>query len=117
MKQSNHEEEFAVNSIIGEGADFKGEFKLAGLLRIDGTFRGLIETEGKVLVGKTGLVDTDIKAKVVVAGGEIRGNIYASERVTLLSTCKLHGDIVTPRLIIEEGVLFHGKCTINPINR
>lgn len=114
MAQPRQEEEFSINSIIGEGAEFTGEFKLSGLIRIDGTFKGLIITDGKVLVGKSGVVDTDIRAKVVVAGGEVRGNIYATERVTLLSTCNLTGDIVTPRLIIEEGVVFQGNCTINP---
>ncbi|MCB1158199.1 MAG: polymer-forming cytoskeletal protein [Leptospiraceae bacterium] len=107
-------EDLMVNSIIGEGAEFSGDFKLKGLIRIDGSFRGLLETDGKVLIGETGKVDTDIKAKVVVAGGIIQGNIIASERVVLLSTCKLIGDIVTPRLIIEEGVHFEGKCTVNP---
>lgn len=110
----SNEEEFLVNSVIGEGAEFIGEFRFPGLIRIDGKFRGLIDTEGKVLVGKTGIIDTDIKARIVVAGGEVRGNIFASERVTLLSSCKLYGDIVTPRLVVEEGVTFHGKCTINP---
>jgi len=110
----SNEEEFQVNSVIGEGAEFIGEFRFPGLIRIDGKFRGLIDTEGKVLVGKTGIIDTDIKARIVVAGGEVRGNIFASERVTLLSSCKLYGDIVTPRLVVEEGVTFHGKCTINP---
>lgn len=114
MMQNAREEEFSINSVIGEGANFTGEFTLSGLLRIDGTFRGLIQTDGKVLVGKTGLVDTDIRAKVVVCGGKVRGNIYATEKVTLLSTCELEGDIVTPRLVIEEGVVFQGKCTINP---
>jgi cytoskeletal protein CcmA (bactofilin family) len=114
MSKDLSEEEFLVNSVIGEGAEFTGEFKFPGLIRIDGKFRGVLETEGKVLIGKTGIVDTDIKARVVVAGGEIRGNIYATERVTLLSSCRLDGDIVTPRLIVEEGVIFHGKCTINP---
>ncbi len=114
MAVHKQEEEFIVNSIIGEGAEFKGEFKLSGLIRIDGIFKGVIITDGKVLVGKSGVVDTDIRAKVVVAGGEVTGNIYATDRVTLLSTCKLKGDIVTPRLIIEEGVHFQGSCTINP---
>lgn len=112
MKESIEDD--LVNSIVGEGATFNGDFKLKGIIRIDGTFKGLIDTEGKVIIGKTGRVDTDIKAKVVVAGGEMYGNIYASERVTLLSTCRLYGDIITSRLIIEEGVVFHGKCTVNP---
>lgn len=107
-------EDFVVNSIIGEGSEFIGEFRVDGLIRIDGKFKGLIDTKGKVLIGKTGVVDTDIRARIVVAGGTINGNIYASERVILLSTCKLYGDLVTPTLIVENGVFFQGKCTINP---
>ena len=107
-------DDLIINSIIGEGASFSGEFKLKGILRIDGSFRGLIDTDGKVLIGQTGRVDTDIKARIVVCGGEMYGNIYATERVILLSTSKVTGDIVTPKLLIEEGVVFQGKCTVNP---
>jgi cytoskeletal protein CcmA (bactofilin family) len=115
MAQSNPlYEEFTVNSIIGEGSEFIGEFKVDGLIRIDGKFKGLIDTNGKVLIGKTGVVDTDIRARVVVAGGLIKGNVYASERVILLSTCRLYGDLVTPNLVVEDGVIFEGKCTVNP---
>lgn len=107
-------EDFIVNSIIGEGSEFIGEFKVDGLIRIDGKFKGLINTNGKVLIGKTGTVDTDIRAKIVVSGGTITGNIYASERVILLATSKIYGDIVTPNLVLEDGALFHGKCTVTP---
>jgi len=69
-----------VNSIIGEGSEFKGEFKINGLLRIDGNFQGTIETDGKVLIGQTGCAVTDIKARLVVVGGSVRGNIFATER-------------------------------------
>lgn len=107
-------EEYSVNSVIGEGSEFIGEFKLDGLLRIDGTFRGRLQTNGKVIIGKTGFVDTDVRARVVVAGGEIHGNIYATESVRLLSTCKVYGDVITPKLQIDEGVIFNGICTVNP---
>jgi cytoskeletal protein CcmA (bactofilin family) len=113
MKDDKYEE-FVVNSIVGEGSEFIGEFKVDGLIRIDGKFKGLIDTKGKVLIGKTGIVDTDIRARNVVAGGQVNGNIYASERVILLSTCRLYGDIITPVLVIEEGVMFQGKCTVIP---
>ncbi|EQA34724.1 polymer-forming cytoskeletal family protein [Leptospira inadai serovar Lyme str. 10] len=111
------EEHLAVNSIIGEGAEFNGDFKLSGLLRIDGIFRGTIKTDGKVLIGKNGIVDTDIRARIVVAGGEIHGNIFATERVTLLASCRMKGDIITPKVVMEEGVQFEGNCKINPIAR
>ncbi len=106
-------QELTVNSLIGEGSEFRGEFRASGLIRIDGYFKGNIITDGKVLIGHGGVVDTNIKASIVVVGGEIRGSIYASRRVTLLSTCRIYGDIVTRSLLVEEGVIFEGRCTIN----
>lgn len=114
MARSNRTlEDHSVNSIIGKGSQFKGEFTIDGLLRIDGTFQGTIETDGKVLIGQTGSAVTDIRARLVVVGGTVRGNIFAHERVILLSTGEVHGNIITPTLIMEEGVIFEGNCTIN----
>jgi len=108
-------DEHNINSIIGEGSEFRGEFTLNGLLRIDGMFKGTIETEGKVLIGQTGEAVTDIKAKIVVVGGIVRGNLFATERVIMLSTGQVKGNIVTPSLVMEDGVVFEGNCTINKL--
>ena len=102
-----------INSLIGEGSEFRGEFRVKDLIRVDGYFKGNIITDGKVLVGRTGKVETDIRAGVVVVGGEVHGSINAQERVTLLATAHIFGDIVTRSLIVEEGVVFEGRCTIN----
>ena len=103
-----------INSLIGDGTVFKGELKLNGLLRIDGDFSGTVETDGKVLVGKNGRVDAVIEAGTVVVGGVLKGNIRASEKVVVLSTGMLIGNIVSPRLLVEDGVLMNGTCTIIP---
>lgn len=102
-----------VNSLIGEGSEFRGEFKINGLLRIDGNFTGEIKTEGKVLIGQQGKVHTDIYANNIVIGGEVHGNVFAKSEITILSTGKLYGNIVTPKLQLEEGVIFEGSCNIN----
>jgi len=112
-KNTRIDEDNIVNSIIGSGSEFKGEFKINGLLRIDGRFQGTIDTHGKVLVGQAGDAVTDIKARLVVVGGKVSGNIYATERVILLSTGDVRGNIITPSLVMEEGVKFDGNCIIN----
>lgn len=112
-RTSKQIEDNIVNSIIGEGSEFKGEFTVNGLLRIDGRFKGTIETDGKVLIGQSGEATTDIRARVVVIGGIVRGNIFATERVIMLATGKLHGNIITPSLVMEDGVIFDGNCVIN----
>ncbi len=102
-----------INSIIGQGTEVKGEIKFDGVLRIDGIFSGELVSQGKVIIGQTGLVKTDIKAGIIIIGGTIEGNVYATEQVTLLKTAKLTGDIITSSLVAEEGVIFEGNCIIN----
>ncbi len=101
-----------VNSIIGYGTTFKGDLDLKGLLKIDGDFSGSIKAEGKVLVGHTGRAKCSIFAKTVVVGGVVKGDIYADDRVVVLSTGVVLGNIRSPRLVVEEGVLFNGELTI-----
>jgi cytoskeletal protein CcmA (bactofilin family) len=114
MTQQQLVESIVVNSIIGEGTKFRGDFELNGLLRIDGAFEGTIESEGRVLVGRNGsAVAPFIHARAVVIGGKVKGNITASEMVTILSTGSVDGDIETPRLIAEEGVLLNGQVTVH----
>lgn len=48
-----------------------------------------------------------------MVGGLVEGNVYATKQVTLLKTAKLLGDIITPSLVVEEGVIFDGNCIIN----
>ena len=75
MSDTHVTDDAFINSIIGEGTKFKGEFDLNGLLRIDGDFTGVIRTKGKVLVGKNGRAECTLNAGTVVVGGVVRGEI------------------------------------------
>lgn len=112
MSDSHVTDDAFINSIIGEGTKFKGEFDLNGLLRIDGDFTGVIRTRGKVLVGKNGRAECTLNAGTVVVGGVLRGEIVSTEKVIILSTGLVLGNITTPRLIIEEGAIFNGSCKV-----
>jgi cytoskeletal protein CcmA (bactofilin family) len=102
----------SVNSIIGEGTTLRGDFDLNGLLRIDGRFFGKVKTNGKVLVGKNGIAESTIIAGTVIIGGKVRGEVIATDGITLLSTGEMIGTITTSHLVIEEGVIFDGKCEV-----
>jgi cytoskeletal protein CcmA (bactofilin family) len=101
-----------LNSIIGEGTRFKGEFDLSGLLRIDGDFNGTIRTKGKILIGLNGRAECNIYAETIVVGGIVKGNLFSTEKVVILSTGMMIGNINAPRLIIEEGVVLNGSFKI-----
>jgi len=112
MSDTHISDDAFINSIIGEGTKFKGEFDLNGLLRIDGDFTGVIRTKGKVLVGQNGRAECTLNAGTVVVGGVVRGEILSTEKVVILSTGLVLGNITTPRLIVEEGVILNGSCRI-----
>ena len=102
-----------INSMVGEGTRLSGDLDLNGLLRIDGDFSGTIRTRGKVLVGRNGRAVCTVYAGTVVVGGLVRGNLFATERIVILSTGMVIGNINTPRLIVEEGVVLNGTCTVD----
>ena len=102
----------SVNSTIGEGSTFEGKFYISGSLRVDGKFEGEIMTDEELVIGETGRVKTNIEARSVIVAGTVIGNIKAKEEVKLLETGKVNGDIVTPILTIERGVVTDGHITI-----
>ena len=102
----------APNCVIGEGSVFDGRFSVNGSILIEGKFQGDIRTDDQLIVGPTGKVKTDIQARRVTVAGTLIGNIQASEEVNLMHTGKVLGNIVTPKLTVEPGVITEGKVTI-----
>ncbi len=102
----------SANCLIGEGSVFEGRFFVDGSIRIEGKFQGEIKTGDQLVIAPTGKVKTDIEAKRVVVAGTLIGNITASEEVNLIESGKVLGNITTPKLVVEPGVVTDGKVTI-----
>ena len=114
MKKINTiESDLYVNSIVGESSRFRGHLELSGLMRIDGDYSGSVKTDGKVIVGRNGRADCTIEASTVVIGGVFRGNVYATDKVIVLSSALVLGNLYTPRLVAEEGVLLDGAIMVS----
>ncbi len=101
---------------IGEKSTFNGRFAVRGSLRVDGTFEGEALLVDQLAVGPTGRVRASITATSVVVEGIIIGNVSASARILLLSTARVLGDLKTPELIIQDGVVLEGRCTISHVH-
>jgi cytoskeletal protein CcmA (bactofilin family) len=100
------------SNIIGENSYFTGRFLINGSLKIDGRFEGKYLQADQLYIGTTGKIKTNINAVSVIVEGLVIGNINASSRVLLMPTAKIYGDIKTPELIIQNGVILEGRCTI-----
>ncbi len=102
-----------ISTIIGKDAECMGDFTASDSLRVDGTIHGKLTVEGAVIIGSTGLIEGNISAKSVVVGGRVIGNIQAPERVELIGTAQVYGDISTGVLVIDEKAVFQGRCDMN----
>jgi cytoskeletal protein CcmA (bactofilin family) len=107
--------EIRPNSTIGEDSYFGGRFLVKGNMRIDGAFEGKVLLVDQLQVGPKARVKTHITATSVVVEGVVIGNISAARRILLLSTARVLGDIKTPELIIQDGVVLEGRCTISHV--
>jgi cytoskeletal protein CcmA (bactofilin family) len=65
-------------------------------------------------VGETGVINADVSVRTVTVMGEIRGNVQASERIHLCPTARVFGDLRSPKLLIEPGVILDSYCKIMP---
>ena len=109
LEQINNIHDLGSHSVIAKDNAFSGEFRADGLLRIDGDFKGVIKGYGTVLVGQNGRILGDVYARSIRIGGKIKGSVFALEKVEILSTGKLLGDLCSPRFLAEEGMIFTGK--------
>jgi len=100
-------------TILGPGTRFEGTIKVPHNLNIDGEFVGTIETSEVITIGPNGVVKADIKAKSAVVAGTIEGNLIVEDRVELYQKSSLTGDLRVKELIINEGAIFHGNCSMS----
>jgi cytoskeletal protein CcmA (bactofilin family) len=101
-----------LNAFLGEGTSFKGTLTFEGTVRIDGRLEGEIFTKDTLVIGEGAQVSAAIHAGVVVISGTVHGNITAERKIDIHASGRLYGNISTPSLVIEEGVVFEGTCTM-----
>ncbi|MFT4903332.1 MAG: cytoskeletal protein CcmA (bactofilin family) [Thalassomonas sp.] len=110
----NSEPTAAVN-MIGAGTIITGDVISKGDIRVDGTLKGSVSTEGKVVLGREGVIEGDVVCKDADISGTIKARITVSQLLSLKTTAKLNGDIITNKLSIEPGASFTGSCSMGAV--
>jgi len=108
-------ESTAAVNMIGAGTIITGDIVSKGDIRIDGTLRGSVNTEGKVVLGREGMIEGDVICKDAEISGTIKAKISVSQLLSLKTTAKLNGDIITNKLSIEPGAAFSGSCSMGAV--
>lgn len=97
-------------TFIDDGSTIEGCCRFTGSTVVAGRITGEQIAADHLIVGETGTVTGVIRATVVTVAGTICGTIVASERVELLATARITGDIETPALTIDAGAIVDGRC-------
>ncbi len=95
---------------LGNSVVLKGDLSASEDLTIEGRFEGTIMVRGNTLtVGRDAQIEGQILARVATIGGTVHGDVTATEKVEILATGSLDGDIVAPQIAIAEGACFRGN--------
>ncbi len=96
--------------LIDMESEFKGELTFKGSFRIEGNFKGTINSDALLVVGERGKVEADVKVGELVINGEIHGTLQASERIEVHNKGRVFGTLITPTLVVEEGAYLEATC-------
>ena len=102
-----------VNALLGRGSEFEGKLSFEGTVRIDGRFIGEIHSEDTLIVGENALVTAEIRVKNVIVYGEVIGDIFSGTCVELHAPARVRGNITTPNLQADKGVIFDGNVKMH----
>ena len=108
MKKSVKTEQRPVTTIIGQDTVIAGTITVENSIRIDGTLIGGITANGTVMLSNSGIVTGNVVASNAVIAGTVEGDMWIKEKAWIESTGKIHGDITTKILTIDEDAVFQG---------
>ena len=102
-------------AMIGKGISITGDVMADTNLKIEGRVEGRsIQCTHDVEIANAGQVKASIMAKVVKVAGTVSGDIGGSEKVFISNTGRVQGNIIAPRVQLEDGALFRGSIDMNP---
>jgi cytoskeletal protein CcmA (bactofilin family) len=101
-----------VNAYLGKGSKVAGKLTFEGTVRVDGQVEGEVAAQDTLIVGETAIVNAQVIGSTIIIKGKVTGDITARKRVEIKAPGKLFGNVTTPSLIIQEGVIFEGHCSM-----
>ena len=105
-------------ALIGSSITIKGDILGEESLVIEGKVEGKVDfATNDVTVGQSGRVSADITANVIKVEGEVQGDMTGKEKVVISKTGKVHGNVVAPRVTLEDGAKFKGSIDMDPSGR
>jgi cytoskeletal protein CcmA (bactofilin family) len=101
-----------LDTVVGQGTEVKGDFRVSGCLRLDGRLEGTVELTESLTTGPASFLKGEVRCRDAVVAGQIEGNVSATESVELQTGARVVGNITCKGLVIQRDCLFQGNCTM-----
>src|SRR5678815_4267036 len=98
-----------ITTLLGRGAAFEGKLTFEGTVRIDGRFKGEVFSDDTLVIGEGAYVEAEIDVGEVIIQGSVNGNVTARRSIEIHAPGRVKGDLHTPALQIDKGVIFEGR--------
>ena len=112
-KMSVNQERRSATTHIAVGSRVKGQITGSTDLMVEGEIEGKLELKNGVVVGSSGVVRGEIKARSVRISGKVHGNVRGEEMIEILPSGTVEGDVSSPRVVISDGAFFKGNIQMN----
>jgi len=99
-------------SLIAKGTTIEGKFRSLDNVRVDGTIKGEVFCDKRLIVGATGWIEGTVNTNEATIRGYIKGNLIVQGVLRLESTAKIEGTILAKVLEVEEGAQYEGDCKV-----
>ena len=106
-----------ISTLLGRGTTFKGKLTFEGTVRIDGKFNGTIASGDVLVIGEGAKISAEITCATIIVHGEVTGNLRARNAIELHHPARVRGNVETPSLMIEKGVLFEGQAKMENLDK
>jgi cytoskeletal protein CcmA (bactofilin family) len=112
MRKETPLEKSEIKAFLGPGSKFEGKLFFDEIVRLDGVFKGEINSRDTLIIGETADIEGDVEVGTFILSGRFKGNVKATTRVELRRPAQIDGTIEAPILVVEEGVVLNGSISM-----
>jgi len=114
MRKENPVEKSDIKAFLGPGSQFEGKLVFDEIVRIDGVFRGEIQSRDILIIGPGADIQGEISVGTLIVSGKLQGTVKVLNKVELRAPAQVDGSLETPVLMVEAGVVLNGTLSMRP---
>jgi cytoskeletal protein CcmA (bactofilin family) len=103
------------SNVIAKETQIKGDIEAQGNIRVEGAVEGVVKSKSKIVIGESAFIKGNLYSAEAEISGKVEGQVTCTEILYLKKSALVTGDIITKKLVVENGATFNGKCQMGSV--